>query len=260
MTTKPPRAGPITQAICIRLVFQVTAMGKTSRGTSRGTRAVLAGRPRHVAVASSARSAYISRIGPSPQRERKESKRRQGRPQHAEDNNPATVESVREEACRQGEDDRRNGLRETDQPKGERLAGPLVDLPSDRDALNLVSHDREEPAQYVSPVVRDAECRVGIVLPGCGDRLFLPSRDGVPDLLNAFFQPVQALVCRLDVFPDLRNDRGLLVEFLGLYGFLFLDQNARQRRGEDTHQNHSGDHQKDREDSAGSGSGLWISA
>ena len=51
-------------------------------------------------------------------------------------------------------------------PRESALTRALVNLPTDRDALDLVARDGEEPAQDVSPVVDDAEGRVGIVLPG----------------------------------------------------------------------------------------------
>ena len=63
--TKPPRAGPTTDAMCIRLVFQVTALGNTSAGTSCGSSAVRAGRPTVIAQASRKSSAYIHDTGPS---------------------------------------------------------------------------------------------------------------------------------------------------------------------------------------------------
>ena len=61
----PPSAGPTTDAMCIRLIFHVTAFGNTSAGTSCGSSAVRAGRPTVIILASRKSSAYIHSTGPS---------------------------------------------------------------------------------------------------------------------------------------------------------------------------------------------------
>ena len=84
-----------------------------------------------------------------------------------------------------------------------------------------------------------------------GIAYFSRSLDSVPDFADAAFQPVQALVGAVHLFLDLRDHTGLFFKFLCVYGVFFLDENTRQRRREDAHQDHSGDHQKNGENSAG---------
>ena len=71
----------------------------------------------------------------------------------------------------EGHGDERHGFGQADESERERIAGQLVDLPADDEALHLDGDGQEEPEAGEEPVIADLQGGEGVVLPGSGRSL-----------------------------------------------------------------------------------------